>query len=336
MPAARVAALACLWLARPAAAAPPAPTPPPAAPVPPDSPASPVPPDSPASPVPPVSPPGAPAPDPPASPDPPVPSASPAHPFRVRLAVDLPVIAATAAIGLGTELVGTEQTWAGCGACDPARINALDRGVPGNHNPAAKTYSDIGLYTAIGLPFALDLGDSLIQRARDGSAQRSRHMRNWGRDVVILLETFAVNYATTNVVKFAVRRPRPYSYDPDSDVADPTANDARLSFFSGHASTTFAMAAAYASLFQARHPRSRWIAPVWVIGMSLASTTAIARVAAGKHFWTDVIVGAAVGSAVGVAVPALHRRRQQGPARHMSLSLAPARTGSLLLVQGRF
>ena len=245
-------------------------------------------------------------------------------------------LAATAAIGLGTELVGTEQTWAGCGACDPARINPLDRGVPGNHNPAAKTYSDIGLYTAIGLPFALDLGDSLIQRARDGSAQRSRHMRNWGRDVVILLETFAVNYATTNVVKFAVRRPRPYSYDPDSDVADPTANDARLSFFSGHASTTFAMAAAYASLFQARHPRSRWIAPVWVIGMSLASTTAIARVAAGKHFWTDIIVGAAVGSAVGVAIPALHRRREQGPARHMSMSLAPARTGSLLLVQGRF
>lgn len=382
MPAARVAALACLWLARPAAAAPPTPTSPAAAPaptsprapapapsaspaaapapVPPDSPAAasaPVPsaspaaapapatPDSHSPPVPPASPPSAPAPVPPASPAPPVPPdrpappvppASPAHPFRVRLAVDLPVIAATAAIGLGTELVGTEQTWAGCGACDPARINALDRGVPGNHNPAAKTYSDIGLYTAIGLPFALDLGDSLIQRARDGSAQRSRHMRNWGRDVVILLETFAVNYATTNVVKFAVRRPRPYSYDPDSDVADPTANDARLSFFSGHASTTFAMAAAYASLFQARHPRSRWIAPVWVIGMSLASTTAIARVAAGKHFWTDIIVGAAVGSAVGVAIPALHRRREQGPARHMSMSLAPARTGSLLLVQGRF
>jgi hypothetical protein len=57
------------------------------------------------------------------------------------------------------------------------------------------------------------------------------------------------------------------------------------------------MAAAYASLFQARHPRSRWVAPVWVLGMTLASTTAIARVAAGKHFWTDVIVGAAVGSA---------------------------------------
>jgi hypothetical protein len=78
---------------------------------------------------------------------------------------------------------------------------------------AARTYSDIGLYTAVALPFALDLGDALLQRARDGSAARSRHMRGWAVDAVVLLETFAVTYAATNVVKFAVRRPRPYSYD---------------------------------------------------------------------------------------------------------------------------
>ena len=308
MPAVRLA-LACLWLAA-------APAESPAPPVPSASPAPPVPTASPAPPVPPLVP--------------------PAHPFRTRLAVDLPIIALTGAIGLTTELVGKEQVWAGCGGCDPARINALDRGVLGNHNAAARTYSDIGLYTAIGLPFALDLGDALIQRGRDGSATRGRHLRGWATDAVVLLETFAVNYATTNLVKFAVRRPRPYSYDPDSEVADPTANDARLSFFSGHASTTFAMAAAYASLFQARHPRSRWIAPVWVIGMSLASTTAIARVAAGKHFWTDVITGAVVGSAIGVAIPALHRRRDRGALRNVAVRLAPARTGSLLLVQGQF
>ncbi|MBK7830619.1 phosphatase PAP2 family protein [Nannocystis sp.] len=356
MPAVRLA-LACLWLAAAPAEspAPPVPSASPAPPVPSASPAPPVPSASPAPPVPSASPappvptasPAPPVPS--ASPAPPVPSASPVpdaatpapsvppvHPFRTRLAVDLPIIALTGAIGLATELVGKEQVWAGCGGCDPARINALDRGVLGNHNAAARTYSDIGLYTAIGLPFALDLGDALIQRGRDGSATRGRHMRGWASDAVVLLETFAVNYAATNVVKFAVRRPRPYSYDPDSEVADPTANDARLSFFSGHASTTFAMAAAYASLFQARHPRSRWIAPVWVIGMSLASTTAIARVAAGKHFWTDVITGAVVGSAIGVAIPALHRRRDRGALRHVAVRLAPARTGSLLLVQGQF
>jgi len=254
--------------------------------------------------------------------------------MRVRLIVDLPIIGLSTAIALGSEHIGKEQTWAGCAACDRGSINALDRTALGNHSAPAKTVSDIGLISLIALPFALDLGDSLIQRARDRSPQRSRHIRGWGNDVVVLLETFAVTYASTNVVKFALRRPRPYSYEPDSDVGDPTENDARLSFFSGHASLSFAMATSYAYLFQARHPRSRWVAPVWVLGMSLASVTAVARVEAGKHFWTDVIVGAAVGTGIGLLVPALHRSRVLG--QRVGLSLAPTRRGSLLVLQGRF
>ena len=58
--------------------------------------------------------------------------------------------------------------------------------------------------------------------------------------------------------------------------------------------------------FWRRHPRgpARWI----VAGtyLALASATAALRVAAGEHFPTDVIVGAAAGSAVGAAVPLLH------------------------------
>ena len=322
--------LVCLSLAPPIAAEPPPtvpePTPaPPPEPVPTDMSPEPVPADIPAV-----------APAPPSPPPVPVPPASlaPPHPMRVRLVVDLPIIGLSTAIALGSEHIGEEQTWAGCAACDRSSINVLDRTVLGNHSAAAKTVSDIGLISLIALPFALDLGDSLIQRARDRSPQRSRHIRGWGKDVVVLLETFAVTYASTNLVKFALRRPRPYSYEADSEVGDPTENDARLSFFSGHASMSFAMATSYAYLFQARHPRSRWVAPVWVLGMSLASVTAVARVEAGKHFWTDVIVGAAVGTGIGLLVPALHRNRVLG--ERVGLSLAPTRRGSLLTLQGRF
>lgn len=335
--------LVCLSLAPPTAtASAPAPTPTeptvPGArpPVPADSPvptAEPVPADSPVSAADPV---------PSASPDPapaapaPVPSASlaPPHPMRTRLIIDLPIIGLSTAIALGSEYIGKEQPWAGCAACDRGSINALDRTALGNHSAPARTVSDIGLISLIALPFALDLGDSLIQRGRDRSPDRARHLRGWGTDVVVLLETFAVTYASTNVVKFALRRPRPYSYEQGSEVGDPTENDARLSFFSGHASMSFAMATSYASLFQARHPRSRWVAPVWVLGMSLASVTAVARVEAGKHFWTDVIVGAAVGTGIGLLVPALHRNRVLG--QRVGLSLAPTRRGSLLVFQGRF
>ena len=255
-------------------------------------------------------------------------------PMRVRLAVDLPIIALGMSVALGIELVAAEQRWAGCGSCRGAELNALDRTVLGKHDPRARTYSDIGMVALVALPFALDLGDVLIQRARDRSTLKRRHLGGWGRDIVVLLETFAVNYAATNLVKIAVQRPRPYSYDPDTSVGDPQAGDARLSFFSGHTSTSFAMAAAYASLYQARHPRSRWVAPVWVLGLSLASTVAVARVEAGKHFWTDVIVGAVAGASIGLAVPALHRSERLGD--RLALRLAPTRHGSLLVMQGRF
>lgn len=273
----------------------------------------------------------------PADPAAPVPADSPApppSPMQVRLAVDLPVIALGLSVALGIELVAGEQRWAGCGACDRSGLNALDRTVLGKRSAGARTYSDIGLVTAVALPFVLDLGDVLIQRARDRPAGKPRHLRGWGRDVVVLLETFAVNYAATNVVKVAVRRPRPFSYDADSSVGDPQDGDARLSFFSGHTSTGFAMASAYASLFQARHPRSRWVAPVWVLGLGFASSLAVARVEAGKHFWTDVIVGAVAGTSIGVLVPALHRSDWLG--ERVALRLAPTRTGSLLVLQGRF
>ncbi len=261
--------------------------------------------------------------------------AVPPDPLRINLAVDLSLIALGAAVGLGTEFVGKEQRWAGCGACDRSAINALDRSVIGKQSAPAVVVSDIGMISAIALPFALDLGDALIQRSRDQTSRRNRHVRSWGKATVILLETFAMTYATTNLVKFAVRRPRPYSYDPDNTVGDPGENDARLSFFSGHSSLAFAMASAYASVFQARHPRSRWVAPIWVLGMSVASITAVARVEAGKHFWTDVITGAVVGTAIGVAVPALHRTTPFGR-KHLAVRLAPSRTGALVLAQGVF
>jgi membrane-associated phospholipid phosphatase len=35
--------------------------------------------------------------------------------------------------------------------------------------------------------------------------------------------------------------------------------------------------------------------------------TAILRVRAGKHFWTDVLVGYGVGASIGLAVPLMHK-----------------------------
>jgi membrane-associated phospholipid phosphatase len=151
--------------------------------------------------------------------------------------------------------------------------------------------------------------------------------------VVVLVETATVNAALTTAVKFAVGRPRPFSYGLDGSGRDPTDGDARLSFYSGHSSTTFAMATAYAYLFTARHPRSRWVPPVWILGYALAGTTAALRVAAGKHFYSDVIVGAIAGTAVGVAIPAVHRLSKTPLARQRRARLGAASDGTTSTIQ---
>ncbi|MCA9661486.1 MAG: phosphatase PAP2 family protein, partial [Myxococcales bacterium] len=227
-----------------------------------------------------------------------------ADPFSVDLAVDLPIIGLTAAVAFGTEMIRDQLIWDGCHGCDTSHLGPLDRRVLDNYNEGAKITSDILLYGSVAVPAVVDFADVLIHRRTIG-----RWGRSYAKDFAVLAEVATVNFALTNVVKFAVLRPRPYTYGLDGSDRDPTEGDAQLSFYSGHTSTAFAMATAYSYLFQARHPTSKWRAPVWILSYGLASTTGVMRVVAGKHFWSDVIVGAVAGSAIGLAIPAIHRRR---------------------------
>jgi len=252
-----------------------------------------------------------------------------ADPFAVDLAVDLPIIGLTAAVALGSELIKDQIQWNGCHACDTGHLGPLDRQVLDNYNPAAVTVSDVFLYSSMGAPFVADFADVMLHR---------RGARSWGKDAIVLAEVMGINLALTNTIKFAVLRPRPYTYGQDGSDRDPTEGSGRLSFYSGHASTAFAMATAYGYLFQARHPRSKWVVPVWLLSYGVATTTGVMRVTGGKHFWSDVVIGAVAGSAIGLAIPALHRRRPSkrrfaGP---MRLNVAAGRFGSTLALRGRF
>ena len=74
------------------------------------------------------------------------------------------------------------------------------------------------------------------------------------------------------------------------------------------------------------------IAPIiWSVGLTLASVASFTRMTSDEHFFTDVLAGAAVGSAVGVFVPwQLHRPRP--------FELTATRTGDArgFAVAGRF
>lgn len=54
--------------------------------------------------------------------------------------------------------------------------------------------------------------------------------------------------------------------------------------------------------------RSPYFIPFTVVSYGLAAATASLRVLSGMHFTTDVLAGAALGSAFGFLVPFLHQR----------------------------
>ena len=49
--------------------------------------------------------------------------------------------------------------------------------------------------------------------------------------------------------------------------------------------------------------RYRWTGVIWAVGLAGAATVGYLRIAADQHYFTDVLVGAAAGSAIGFAVP---------------------------------
>lgn len=91
-------------------------------------------------------------------------------------------------------------------------------------------------------------------------------------------------------------RTRPAFADPAVEALVPTPDSP--SFPSGHAATAFAAAAVVGAFY----PRLRW--PVF----GLAALVGLSRIYLGVHFWLDVIAGAAIGIAIGLAAAWASRR----------------------------
>ncbi len=200
-------------------------------------------------------------------------------------------------VGLGPEI----------SRLDPNRLNPLDRTVIGNRSKVGASGSDVLLSASLILPHVVGFIGAIT--GEPGDPERWPGLR---RDSWILLETLSATFLVTNMVKFMLRRARPYAYDPRIAGDERGATEASLSFFSGHTSIAFSMATAFSYLYSKRHRKSPLIALVWTASHLVASSTAVLRVLAGKHFWSDVLVGAAVGSAMGLAVPALHDAAENG------------------------
>lgn len=121
------------------------------------------------------------------------------------------------------------------------------------------------------------------------------------RGILTVAEAVTTAALFGQVTKVAVARERPfYHYRPPGSVEP--SRDRNESFVSGHTAEAFAMLVSVTRVTAARGRKTKWL---WISGVPLAVATGYLRIAADKHYLTDVLAGAGVGIAAGYAVPAL-------------------------------
>jgi membrane-associated phospholipid phosphatase len=130
-----------------------------------------------------------------------------------------------------------------------------------------------------------------------------------GRDALYVTEAIAAAAAINQAAKLSFGRERPFVWAGD---ADPSASaheraDYDLSFYSGHTTLAFASVGAVTSVAWLRGSRLWWVPAV--VGAPIAGTVGYLRMAADKHWFSDVATGALIGTAVGVATPLVFHPR---------------------------
>lgn len=168
-----------------------------------------------------------------------------------------------------------------CAPCDRATVPWFDRWVIAEPRDTWAAGSTL-LVAGIGVLAGWDFVD-------DGPARTG--------DLAALGESAAIAVGVTELVKAIAARNRPVLYTARAQEAEAVL-DAQRSWPSGHTAVAFALATSYALSV------SREGGPAWRRWAALIAAAGVGslRVAAARHFPSDVVGGAAVGvlSAVGI------------------------------------
>ncbi len=181
-----------------------------------------------------------------------------------------------------------------------SELLSLDEPVKRNFSIDAAHLSDITVNIAVVLPVA-----TLFSGHFD---------RPYGDSMLLYAQALAGSFALNAVAKYTVQRPRPYNYSDDPAIrkwATEQGGDSHVSFYSGHSAMSFTAAVAAATLLASHSDDYNARAVVWGVGLGLASFTAGMRVRAGRHYISDVAIGAVLGAGMGFAIPYLHAARPQ-------------------------
>lgn len=238
--------------------------------------------------------------------------------LRVRARPELiATLVAVILVEVGGVVLGNELTPDACRWCETNSIDDRTRdALRWSNTDLADDLSDVTGYV---------LGPGVAVGLMAAIAVREGRPSEWVDNSIMVGESFVAAALLNHIAKFSFARERPFVSDlpPTGEDGDRPFDD-NLSFYSGHTTRAFAMAVSAGTIASMRD--YRWAPVVWAAGGVLAGTTGYLRLASDRHHLTDVLVGGLIGSAIGVAVPWIHRA-QVGP--DLVIAFEPTRGGGL-------
>jgi len=208
--------------------------------------------------------------------------------------VGILLLAADRALASGTDPLTVEEI----NRLSRDDVFALDRFATYNYSESASTASDVLEWTAIVSPLVLFASPEI--------------RKDFSTVGLMYLQTLLYAVGTFGVTKGLVTRPRPYVYNESASLEEKLHRDAKRSFFSGHTAISFSSVVFLSMVYDGYVPDAKWKPYIWGVSLGVAAAVGYLRIAAGKHFLTDVLVGALVGGAIGYLVPKIHETSGNG------------------------
>jgi len=186
-------------------------------------------------------------------------------------------------------------------------VNGFDRWAIKPYNHGIDRASYIPFYASVPYPPVFMLLDKRM---------RKDHVKL----LFMYTEAMSITGALYGSAAHYFPRLRPLVYDAKSPENVREASNSRNSFFAGHVALVGTATFFMAQVFADYHPESKLKWLVYGAAGVATAATGYMRHAAGEHFPSDILVGAAVGTFTGLLVPRLHKHKLL---RNPKVSLVP-------------
>jgi membrane-associated phospholipid phosphatase len=226
--------------------------------------------------------------------------------LRHDLRVDIPVTAGLAVATVGFRLIRYYLEPSHCRICDgehtgDGQVNAVDDWFRTALKRQDIYPANVTSYVlAFGVAPLAAAGLTVLSSVDDGSS------KNILVDLLVVAQGGFSAMLTTEVLESLTLRARPYVHAMANDEernAEIAKTGAFHSFPAGHVVEAFGVATAAGTVASMRGYR---LAPlVWATGIMIGVATGYTRIAADRHYFTDVVAGAGIGSLIGAGVPLL-------------------------------